>query len=135
MILSYSHTSFVPAIIQNTKIHTLRRDENDRWKAGMSIQHWFGNPRNSKSSIPPFQFHEGVCDDFERIIVFKDEYAYGYSCYVFRPDGSSLFLTPQACLSLATNDGLTPKEFHDWFLAEEGEFSGKIIHFTPFRYA
>ena len=70
MILSYSRTSFVPAIMQNLKKHTLRKTE--RWKAGMKIQHWLGNPRNTKSTPPPFCFHEGVCDGTERVIIEFD---------------------------------------------------------------
>ena len=136
MILSYSRTSFVPAIIQNIKKHTLRRDILGKWKAGMKIQHWLGNPRNTKSTPPPFKFHEGVCFEPQPVFIRRDnQIRYGFEVFVGLP-----FLWKILNLNdielLCRNDGLTPDEFRDWFLPPgTDEWEGNIIHFTPLRYA
>ena len=49
MLLTYSLDRFVPAILDGTKKHTIRADHHNRWRAGMPIQHWRGNPRNVKN--------------------------------------------------------------------------------------
>ena len=136
MIISYSRTSFVPAIIQNIKKHTLRRDLGGKWKAGMVIQHWLGNPRNTKSTPPPFCFHEGECDGTERVLIERDlEEVLGCTVFVCL-EGKHRQLDEYAILELCRNDGLTFEKFIDWFLPPgTDEWRGNIIHYTPLRYA
>lgn len=67
MILTYSFDKFVPAILSGEKIHTIREDFYERWKPGMSIQHWRGNPRNVKSN--PYQFAVGECKGVQDITI------------------------------------------------------------------
>lgn len=135
MILSYSHTQFVPAIIQHTKIHTLRK--RGRWRAGMTIQHWLGSPRNPYSTPPPLQFYEGMCDGVEKIRIWRTSLEltrYGFRARIGGADWSDL--DDPELAGLAKNDGLTPEEFRDWFLPAGAEdWWGEIVHFTPFRYA
>lgn len=66
MILSFSRLKFVPRIMNGTKIHTFREDKHNRWRPDMTIQFWFGNPRNIPSArkkggdeIIPHQFGTG----------------------------------------------------------------------------
>ena len=136
MILSYSRTSFVPAIIQKIKKHTLRRDLGGRWKAGMKIQHWLGNPCNTESTPPPFCFHEGVCHGTERVLIERNpEEVLGCTVFVCL-EGRHRQLGAYSILELCRNDGLTPDEFREWFPPPgTDEWEGNIIHYTPLRYA
>jgi hypothetical protein len=59
MILTYSNPRFKDLILSGEKIHTIREDKTGRWKPGMSIQHWMGNPRNPSKN--PHQFAKGEC--------------------------------------------------------------------------
>jgi len=63
MILSFSKAQFMDRIIDGTKIHTIRLDPKCRWKKGMTIQFWRGNPRNKGS----YQFGTAVVDYVNRI--------------------------------------------------------------------
>ena len=134
MILSYSRTSFVPAIIQNIKKHTVRK--TDSWKSGMKIHHWLGNPRNTKSTPPPFCFHEGVCDGTERVTMVRYAQNVMEIGIVVSHAGTYRKLDAYQILELCRNDGLTLDEFIDWFLPPGTEkWHGRIIHYTPLRYA
>lgn len=62
MILSFSMPQFESLIKENIKIHTIRKDKNNRWKVGNSIQFWNGNPRNTHSKKKPYQFGIGVVE-------------------------------------------------------------------------
>ena len=131
MILTYSFDKFVDAIKSGEKIHTIREDSYGRWKPGITIQHWRGNPRNVKMN--PYLFHKGKCVSIQEIIIRRgcDKMKHGLTILV-----DDRFLTDDEIERLIKNDGLTVSEFRDWFLSEPGTswFTGKIIHFTDFRY-
>jgi len=132
MILSYSKHDFIEAIIQGEKIHTIRTDVKKRWKAGMSIQHWRGNPRNVHSKVKPYQFHEGVCDGVQEVRIEcmnRSSFGIQYKVWI----GLKILSGTETHL-LAVRDGLTVKEFSEWFLKDQDVFIGRIIHFTPLRY-
>lgn len=135
MILTYSKDRFIDAIRAGTKIHTIRTDASRRWKPGMSIQHWHGNPRNVRQN--PYKFADGRCQAVQDIrIIRQGEYV---PCvYVFAPrqgEHAGYFLSDLQVEELAKNDGLSLAEFRDWFVpAEAPEFQGRIIHFTDFKY-
>lgn len=59
MILSFSRDIFVERILSGVKKHTIRTDSHNRWKTGMSIQFWRGNPRNTRGKNKPYQFAVG----------------------------------------------------------------------------
>lgn len=69
MLLTFSSDDFVQKIKDRTKIHTIRADKHDRWKVGMQIHFWRGNPRNTKSH--PYAFGEGVVEKIEYIQMKK----------------------------------------------------------------
>ena len=131
MILTYSFDKFVPAILSGEKIHTIREDFYERWKPGMSIQHWRGNPRNVKSN--PYQFAVGECKGVQDITIRLGckKMKHGLTVLI-----GKRFLADDEIEELAKNDGLTIDEFRKWFLREPGNswFQGRIIHFTDFRY-
>lgn len=148
MILSYSRDQFIPAIKEGIKIHTIRTDSKRRWKPGMKIQHWRGNPRNVKQN--PYQFAEGECNgtqdiyiqskrknfyggrDFPMIEVWIGTFSTG-SRQPYTANGR--WITDEEVQLLAQNDNLTLDEFREWFVPDnQPVFQGRIIHFTDFRY-
>lgn len=140
MILTYSKDIFVPGIKDGLKIHTLREDPNKRWKPGMSIQHWRGNPRNVRQH--PYKFADGECKAVEEVMIFRD------NARVFQMDVlvahwtddhtrqiGERWLTDDEIQLLATNDLLGVAAFRRWFLPSgEPCWKGRIIHFTDFLY-
>ena len=131
MILTYSRDYFVSAIQSGTKIHTIREDFYQRWKPGMSIQHWRGNPRNVRSK--PYQFGVGECKGVQEITIRRGCKKMKHGLTVLVDDK---FLNDDEIETLAKNDGLTVAELREWFLSEPGSswFQGRIIHFTEKRY-
>jgi hypothetical protein len=107
------------------KLHTIRKDEHNRWKAGMNI-HMVVFPRSKKM----FQFAPILeCKSVQRICI-----NHTYSVY-FPEINESLtaIWIDRRQLSkiseyeaLAKNDGFdSVDDFFDWFNAD---FTGKIIH-------
>ena len=72
MILTFSSDIFVQRILSGTKMHTIRTDAKKRWRKGMPIQFWRGNPRNTKAKSKPYHFANGVCVDVGAISILKD---------------------------------------------------------------
>ena len=69
MILTFKER-FVEPILNSTKIHTIREDKYNRWKKGMKIHFWCGNPRNITKN--PYQFAEGTVCQIIRLIINKE---------------------------------------------------------------
>ncbi len=126
MILTYSRESFVYAIKQGRKIHTIRADPKKRWKVGMKIQHWKGSPRNPKKI--PFKFADGECKGVQEIRI----YMYWGVTLCVEVDGRDM--SQEEIETIAANDGLTLNEFKDWFCKDGQHFTGRIIHFTDLKY-
>lgn len=126
MILSFSRDSFEGAVKARTKIHTIRRDEHNRWKPGMTIQFWRGNPRNVKNN--PYQFGTGVVDRVADIGIFpkKDIVIILFSGVIFVKVNSRDELN-----RFAVNDGFKDwEEMKEWFTED---FSGKLIIWKEFE--
>ena len=125
MIITYSQDSFVEDIKAQVKIHTIRADPKRRWKVGMSIQHWRGNPRNVRQN--PYHFYNGICKGVQKIQIlniFDDREG-------VRIDG--VMLNDEQIEMLAKNDGFkTVDDFWNWF--GMNDFEGVIIHFTDLKY-
>lgn len=135
MILSYSRDCFVDAIKDGTKIHTIRTDAKRRWKVGMKIQHWRGNPRNVKQN--PYQFAEGECKGIQEIEIIRrvrNGLLPGRGVAI-RIIESGRWLSDEEIDLIAKNDNLTLDEFREWFVPDSAPiFQGRIIHFTDFKY-
>ncbi len=134
MILTYSNPRFKDLILSGQKIHTIREDKGHRWKPGMKIQHWMGNPRNVSKN--PHCFAEGVCMAVQEIDILRmDDGSVRIYVYTKGVDSKGRFLSADETIELAKNDGLTIDEFRDWFVpAGTSEFTGHIIHFTDKMY-
>lgn len=133
MILSFSRDRFQLAIVAGWKIHTFREDKHERWKEGMSIQFWRGNPRNVHAKTKPHQFKEGVCKSKQRVFIHADYGPSGglYSFVII--DGKQL--SPDQVEECAKNDGFSSsRQFYKWFCPNGGDWHGWCIHWTDFKY-
>ena len=121
MILIFSKAEFVQKIIDGDKIHTIREDKTNRWKEGRIIQFWSGNPRNVKNN--PYYFMERQCISTQKIEI-KNKCIY--------IDNRELKLCSDKVELLVIQDGFdTVQELFEWF---DKDFSGKLIHWTDYKY-
>lgn len=124
MILTYSKEQFKFKIIAKIKIHSIREDKHDRWRPGMSIQHWLYSPRNV--SKHPHQFGTDWCLSKQKIEIKRDV----WDIYEVKVDGKVLGFKKVELLAI--NDGFeSSDDFFAWF--KKG-FNGSIIHWTDFKY-
>jgi ASC-1-like (ASCH) protein len=128
MLLTFSKDSYVEDIKSGVKIHTIRLDKPNRWKPGMKIHFWRGNPRNVNAKRKSYAFDEGVCKSVQTIeIIYPTEY---FNDTIIKVDGRKL--TTDEMKLLAWNDGFANLiEFQMHF---NYDFKGKIIHWTDFKY-
>lgn len=124
MILSFKER-FNEQILNGTKIHTIREDKPGRWHEGRKI-HFANHIRTPQYN----QFHFDYCTGVQRIIIhpdweikriFIETMQLGEPMWkVFQPE------------TIAFNDGFdTIADFWEWF---DQPFTGKIIHWTDFKY-
>ena len=113
------------------KIHTIRADKKNRWKAGKGIHFktWTGKPYRSKT----FQFAPVIkCKSVQTISIIYDEdlcEKYGSEPAVL-VGGKVLWI--DEIDQLAINDGFdNTTDFFNWF---DSDFEGKIIHWTDYKY-
>jgi len=117
MLLTFSKKEFETRIKQEIKIHTIREDKHDRWKQGMKIHFWLGNPRNVKSN--PYQFGEGICELVLPIHIYPNE-----NRFIIGDQGE--FKAIGSLNELAENDGFDSwEDMKQWF---KTDFHGKIIY-------
>ena len=114
---------FVKPILNKTKIHTIREDATNRWKAGNTMHMATGV--RSKYYIC---FCIDTCKSTQRIQIMRTS---DFLCdTIVIIDGRQLSM-PEVN-RLALNDGFeNMAEFWMWF--KDG-FNGKIIHWTDFKY-
>jgi len=135
MILSFKQ-KFVDLIKSGSKIHTIREDKMNRWRAKISIEHATGVRTKNYN-----QFHSGTCQSIQFIRIRwidaivsvdignkKDEMRLIY--YSNPSDNREFGVMEMKCLSL--NDGFESiDDFFKWF---DKDFKGKIIHWTNHKY-
>ena len=143
MILGFK-AQFKPLILNGTKIHTIREDKHGRWKKGNKIHFATGvRTRNYK------QFKAGVCAAVQPILLVN----HGNHVYCRIQTGENAYIhndciehdntkwhkgypTTHLLFELCRNDGLTWGDFKEWFIPNHGDkFTGKIIHWTEFKYS
>ena len=125
---------FVSKIKDGTKIHTIREDKNDRWKAGRKM-HLSTGVRTSEMKI----FAEKVCVSVQsiefrwKIITDTNQMPDKFSLQIFIDKKD---VTNKINLaSLAKADGFdTFFDFIQWEAWDKKHFKGKIIHWTDKRY-
>ncbi|TGK45552.1 ASCH domain-containing protein [Leptospira bouyouniensis] len=118
MILGFNK-QFVSKILSGEKIHTIRRDDKDRWKPGKII-HFSTGVRTKNYN----QFAIGRCTYTLEIIINPAKER------VFISKGSGLVYRGQGVLAFAKNDGFDSlDDFWKWF---NQPFEGKLIHWDLF---
>jgi len=132
MLLTFSKDRFMFSIKAGRKIHTIREDNGNRWKEGMKIHLWRGNPRNVRQN--PYSFGEKVCTSVQKIAIHADFGPSGGLYSFVKIDGRQL--KPDEVEKLAVRDGFSSaRQFYKWFGGKDGgDFFGKIIHWTDFQY-
>ncbi len=126
MILSFKK-QYPEKIIDGYKIHTIRLDPTNRWKAGKKI-HFATGVRTKHYH----QFMSGECKSVQKIKIRWPllESTSRARQIVIHVDGKRL--KPMQMLDLARKDGFHDTfEFAHWF---NKDFEGKIIHWTDYRY-
>ena len=109
------------------KIHTIRKDSKDRWKAGKLIHFVVRNRTPNRFQFAPVVKVKSI----QLIEIEKLNYtATWWRDYIVSVDGKRL--TANDIARLAINDGFEDVEsFFEYF---NGDFTGKIIHWTDFKY-
>ncbi|WP_164126090.1 hypothetical protein [Sphingobacterium luzhongxinii] len=132
MILGFKKEFEYPIVV-GSKIHTIREDSKDRWDEGKKIHFVVGNrTKNYK------QIKLGECIRIQ--YVFMTFYRGLLEVSVGDDHYCDKYLTQLEILQLAKNDGfIGVGDFMEWFVplikaSEKGCFSGKIIHWTDFKY-
>ena len=117
MVLGFKE-NFVDKILDGSKIHTIREDKKNRWKAGNKI-HFATGIRSKDYNC----FKEGKCFATEKIFIDKRK-------RIILIEGQELSETTMNCL--AVNDGF--KRTLELFSFFPEPFTGKIIHWTRGTY-
>lgn len=123
MILTFN-PQFVEGILNRSKIHTIRTDSKRRWRAGVKVQFWKGNPRNVKSNS--YQFGYGICTDAESITLNFSNDSILFVDKVIIQDFDKLD-------EFAKHDGFENWDcMKDWFYdnyKDCNEFQMRLVHF------
>lgn len=122
MVLGFKK-QFVPLIKSGSKIHTIRIDKHNRWKAGMKM-HMATGVRTKK--------YKQFCGTLTCIRTQKIQIIYKKTspCPKIFVDGK--LLNSDESYLLAKADGFSNTwEFRQWF---NKDFRGKIIHWTDRKY-
>lgn len=115
------------------KIHTIREDKHDRWRAGMKIHMAIGNRTPNRFQFAPTLVCMGVQE-----IVITEKIMTVYDCiklndgrvFTIQVDGKHLPM--HRITDLAINDGFdSVDQFFQWF---NEDFEGKLIGWTDFKY-
>lgn len=107
------------------KFHTIREDQQDRWKPGMIINFVIFNRTKNR-----FEFARAKCTAVQEISIKHSHVPYAPG--VFVGDDMMHRLNDDHVLQLAINDGFPSVEaFFMWF---DRDFKGKIIHWGNLRY-
>lgn len=118
MILGFNK-QFPDKILQGTKIHTIREDKHNRWKAGMLIQFATG-VRTKQYNC----FKTGQCTGTRRISINPTN----KKISIIINGCQEVYLSPSDIGILSGNDGFnTVQEFWQWF---NKPFEGKVIFWT-----
>lgn len=116
-------TGFLGAYLAGRKLHTIRKNRKEYFKDGdkVSVRQWSERPYASKQEI----VEDGRKIGIEPVLL---DYCEQAAVHPRRIPFSEL----------AENDGLSVKDFNDWFFPEGNRLNtvdADIVHFTDFRYA
>ena len=130
MVIGFKE-QFKETILKGSKIHTIREDKSNRWRAGR-VMHMATGVRTKKYDC----FKEAKCIKVQNIKI-KHVTLYNPNDVVVYIDGvcAGRYTNGYAdgyLRVLARNDGFNSVgEFLNFF---KNDFTGKIIHWTDFKY-
>lgn len=110
------------------KKHTIRRDVNDRWKAGNDIHFYiYSRTKNQYQFAPVLK-----CLRVQKIEITEDDLICEQNCMepTILIDNKPLSL--DECEKLAVNDGFD--NIQDFLAYFNEDFEGKLIHWTNLKY-
>lgn len=123
MVIGFNK-QFVPKIKRGIKIHSIREDKHNRWKAGMTM-HMATGVRTKKYK----QFAKKKCISVQSISIIHFDSIVEQWSEVFI---ASRKISNAEVILLARRDGFANKEeFFKWF---DKNYRGRIIHWTSFKY-
>lgn len=115
------------------KIHTIRQDPHNRWRAGMDIHFVINNRQKNRFQFAPVL----KCKSVQSIEIkrfqtgLKDSFMDEYGAFCSVAVGGN-YLNKAEIETLAVNDGFeSAKDFFRYF---NSHFVGNIIHWTDLRY-
>lgn len=130
MILSYTLPNAEQNILAGIKIHTIRADKVNRWKAGYEIHHAVNN------RTPQYRcFLKNRCRSTQQVLIVLLKGTSQPPILSITVDRRRL--NREEVHKLAVNDGFNGEaEMIKWFFKDPKDevWSGKIIHWTPFKY-
>lgn len=113
-------------IVEHKKIHTIRRDNSNRWAPGQLIHFYTGLRTRHANQFAPVI----TCTAVERIEISHKEYENKAIGLQIKVGGRVLNLAES--IELAINDGFDSIEAFTEYFNED--FVGKVIHWTDKRY-
>lgn len=128
-IQPFEDLTFVEEVLLPPKLHTIREDKSNCWKAGMKIHPVINNRTKNR-----FQFAPVIeCVSVQSIEITKSELLeYGYASKIPLVYIDDVLLETADLEKLAINDGFpTLKAFFAYF---NEDFTGKIIHWSDLKY-
>jgi len=132
MILTFSKTEFVNRIKNGMKVHTIRVDKHNRWKIGMKIHFWLGNPKNNRGKTKSYQFGVGEVLRIEFItMLFANNEDWQQDFVKIGED--IILITKDELNALAENDGFDNwEQMKNWFENSDNKYVGKIIFWKDY---
>ena len=115
------------------KIHTIRRDEKNRWKVGNKIHFIYGNGAKERFQFAPVVECKTIQKiTIEEMLMTNTEYCYVHKSKIFKVCIDNIALSKMQIKNLAINDGFeSVKDFFNWV---SEDFTGKIIGWTNYKY-
>ena len=129
MVIGYKK-QFPDKIIAGIKIHTIRLDLKNRWRAGMKMHQSTGVRTKNYNC-----FREDICTGTQTIMIIrrtKHFSVYIDDVFIYNTTMRESTMSTAIMKDLARNDGFDSiQAFFEWF---KEDFEGKIIHWTDLRY-
>jgi hypothetical protein len=123
VILSFSRDVFMQRIISGQKKHTIREDQQRRWRVGMHAQLWMHSPRNVSKN--PFQFGEAVITAIVDVKISRAQRK-AFFRYTGKPHWYDIDIE-----RLARDDGFDSVDgLLEWL---SGDFEGRLLTWGQFR--
>jgi len=108
---------------QKPKLHTIREDNKNRWKQGVKIDFFINTRKKDMFRFAPVLNVISI----QTIEIIHQEYL---NDLIIKIDGRKLTIDEKQ--NLAWNDGF--ENLYEFISYFKEDFSGKIIHWTDYRY-